>query len=122
MLTTRLIKRALTGLTAAVALSGGVLGAAAPAQASTGHGVLASLPGVVSVANYQDRTGLHVVHAATWFGEIHEYTWRDGGSTNHGLLATLPGVLDVANYQDRTGLHVLHAAANDGKIHEYTWT
>jgi hypothetical protein len=82
--------RALTGLTATVALLGGVVAVASPAQANTqaeagvGHGVLATLPSVNSVANYQDRTGLHVVHAGTNDGKI---TNTPGGEDTKYLRA-----------------------------------
>jgi hypothetical protein len=88
-LSRRLITRALTGLTATVALLGGVVAVAGPAQANTqaeedaGHGVLATLPSVNSVANYQDRTGTHVVHAGTNDGKITNANTPGGEDTKY---------------------------------------
>src|SRR4051794_31750397 len=95
--------RIVIALLMAIGIAGGMgdgAQATAPVQtdASTGthHGLLAALPGVLSIANYQDQAGTNVLHAATRDGTIHEYSWNNG-PTHHGILAALPGVLSIAN-------------------------
>ena len=85
-----------------------------------GRGLLATLPGAVSVAGYVSSDGFRHTIVATSDGDVHELYWQDG-APGQGVLTNLPGVVSVGGYFGGDGFQHVIAATDDGNVHELYW-